>query len=414
MPDFNWLKRQYFLVFALTSMLAFALILIFFGVFQERYSVIYSGLRPADASSIVGELGKRKIAYRLSDAGATISVPENQADTVRLAIAGSDLPYKGQVGFELFNKSDMGLTEFAQKINYQRALQGELARTIMTLNEIDSARVHLSLPERSVFAREQGDAKASVTIKTRPGFQLEPDQVSGIQRLVAAAVPDLAAGDVVVLDERGGVVSPPPGEPGNGDAHNRAIVRFYEDRVREAVQRAGYDCDVTIVASAAPISAPPSGLGSSGLSKDAAATATGGVRPGSHGRSVGLQVVVSPKGKVPVAVEDQIIATVRDAIGFDASKGDLVEMAAPAETKLIDRSIRPLAAMQPGQSVVVPLGAPPDWLWGVFGASLATLILGGLWWKSTSRASSEAERVHLAERLAVLLDDYEAGRQNAV
>src|SRR5688572_70501 len=118
---------------------------------RTEYAVLYSDLRPADASAVVAELDGRGIAYQLRDAGSTIAVAADGADAARLAIAGSHVPSRAAVGFELFNESDMGLTDFAQRINYQRALQGELARTIMTISGVESARVHLALPERSLF-----------------------------------------------------------------------------------------------------------------------------------------------------------------------------------------------------------------------------------------------------------------------
>src|SRR3954454_16858263 len=131
---------------AFGAVLLCALLAAFWLLFlRTDYGVLFSRLREPDAATIVAELDKRKIPYRLEQGGTTILVPADRVDNTRLAVMGEDLPLKGQVGFELFNKSDMGLTDFAQKINYQRALQGELARTIMTVESVDSARVHLSI-----------------------------------------------------------------------------------------------------------------------------------------------------------------------------------------------------------------------------------------------------------------------------
>ena len=108
----------------------------YFLFLRPGYVPVFSNLRPAEASAVAAQLDAKSIAYRLGDNGTTIAVPSDQADQARLLIAGSDVALKGGVGFELFNKSDMGLTDFAQKINYQRALQGELARTIMMMDGI--------------------------------------------------------------------------------------------------------------------------------------------------------------------------------------------------------------------------------------------------------------------------------------
>ncbi|MEI9851949.1 MAG: flagellar basal-body MS-ring/collar protein FliF [Sphingomonas sp.] len=180
----------------------------YFLFLRADYVVLAQNLRPADASLVVAELDKRGAAYRLRDGGGTILVPEDQADATRVAIAGSDAAAHGQIGFELFNKSDMGLTNFAQKINYQRALQGELMRTIAMMDGVESARVHLALPERALFRGDRSPPRAAVTVAMKPGQTADPSRVAGIQRLVAAAVPDLPETGVVVLDASGRVISP--------------------------------------------------------------------------------------------------------------------------------------------------------------------------------------------------------------
>src|SRR5579872_7380692 len=156
----------------------------YFLFLRSPYSTLFTNLRTSDAATIVADLDKNKVPYRLQDSGSTILVPSNIVDATRLNIMSEDLPIKGTVGFELFNKSDMGLTEFAQKINYQRALQGELARTIMAMDSVDEARVHLALAEPTVFRDDQKPPKAAVTIISRPGRRLTDSTIRGIQRLV--------------------------------------------------------------------------------------------------------------------------------------------------------------------------------------------------------------------------------------
>jgi flagellar M-ring protein FliF len=123
--------------------------------------------------------------------------------STRLKLMGKDIPLHGAAGFELFNNADFGMTEFAQKINYQRALQGEITRTILSLAEVRDARVHLALPEEGLFKRSNNKPKAAITLTMKPGESLRGEQVAGIQRLVAAAVPGIAAPDVTIVDQQG-------------------------------------------------------------------------------------------------------------------------------------------------------------------------------------------------------------------
>ena len=172
-------------------------------VLRPDYRVVFSDLSQGDAAVLVAELERQKQPYRLDDNGTTILVERDQVHKTRIKLMGRELPLHGAVGFELFNHSDFGMTEFVQKVNYQRALQGELTRTILALAEIQDARVHLVLPEDGLFKRERGQAKASITVTQRPGRSLQAQQVLGIQRLVAAAVPGIAAQDVTIVDQRG-------------------------------------------------------------------------------------------------------------------------------------------------------------------------------------------------------------------
>lgn len=171
--------------------------------FRVRYEVLFSGLAPQDAAAMTQELTRQKLPYQVGDDGESILVDSRSVHELRLKLMGSNLPLQGAVGFELFNNADIGMTEFAQKVNYQRALQGELTRTIQSLNEIESARVHLALSEQGLFKRDQAKAKAAVTLSLKRGMSLRPDQVAGIQRLVAAAVTGIQADDVTIVDDHG-------------------------------------------------------------------------------------------------------------------------------------------------------------------------------------------------------------------
>ncbi|MBC3875061.1 flagellar basal-body MS-ring/collar protein FliF [Undibacterium flavidum] len=167
------------------------------------YQILFADLKPQDSAVMVAELDRLKIPYRLDDGGNTILVEKEAVHATRLKLLGKDLPLHGAIGFELFNNSDFGMTEFAQKINYQRALQGEITRTIMSLDEIKDVRVHLAMPEEGLFKRASSKAKAAINIALKPGKKLRAEQVNGIQRLVAASVPGILAQDVTIVDQQG-------------------------------------------------------------------------------------------------------------------------------------------------------------------------------------------------------------------
>lgn len=175
----------------------------YFFLFRQDYAVLYQDLREDDAAAVTRALEAENIRYRLANSGADILVPATDLDQIRLDIASSDVAVNGLEGFELFDESDMGLTDFGQRIKYQRALQGELARTIMRMDGVVDARVHVSIPERTLFRNERRSAEAAVTLVTRRSEDLTTSRVEGIRRLVAAAVADLSPADVVVLDGRG-------------------------------------------------------------------------------------------------------------------------------------------------------------------------------------------------------------------
>jgi flagellar M-ring protein FliF len=170
---------------------------------RTEYQALFTDLRPQDAQAMTTELERLKIPYRLGDSGTAILVDKATLHATRIKLMGKDLPLHGAVGLELFNNTDFGMTEFAQKINYQRALQGELTRTIQSLSEVREVRVLLALPEQGLFKQATSKAKASITVSLRQGQSLRPEQVTGIQRLVAAAVPGMTNQDVTIVDSHG-------------------------------------------------------------------------------------------------------------------------------------------------------------------------------------------------------------------
>jgi flagellar M-ring protein FliF len=174
---------------------------------QRDYQVLFKDMAQRDAAAVVAELKRLKVPYRLDADGTTVRVPGDAVHETRLALMGRGVPLSGGVGFELFDHNDLSTTEYAQKINYQRALQGELARTIMSIEGVKLARVHLVLAEASLFKRDKSRPKASVSLLLQPGTSLDEGRILGIQRLVAAAAPGLEPPMVTVVDQRGVTLS---------------------------------------------------------------------------------------------------------------------------------------------------------------------------------------------------------------
>ena len=170
---------------------------------RTDYQVLFSDLKPQDTAMMVAELDRLKVPYKMAPDGNTILVDGSIVHTTRLKLMGKDMPLHGAAGFELFNNADFGMTEFAQKINYQRALQGEITRTILSLSEVKDVRVHLALPEEGLFKRATSKAKAAITLSLKQGQSLRAEQITGIQRLVSAAVPGIVAQDVTIVDQQG-------------------------------------------------------------------------------------------------------------------------------------------------------------------------------------------------------------------
>lgn len=163
------------------------------------YKPLMSGLEPADAQVITAQLAAKKIPYLVGPDGTSITVPADQVDAARLEVASHDAPHSGRIGYEIFDKVSWGQTEFDEKVNYQRALEGELERTIQTMSNVKSARVHLVMATDSVFMDRERGAKASVTLRLRGG-SLSRAEISEISRLVAGAVDELKPTDVVIID----------------------------------------------------------------------------------------------------------------------------------------------------------------------------------------------------------------------
>lgn len=170
---------------------------------QPDYRVLYSNVSDQDGGAIVTQLTQMNIPYRFSETGGAIEVPADKVHELRLRLAQLGLPKGGAVGFELLDQEKFGISQFSEQVNYQRALEGELARTIETLGPVKSARVHLAMPKPSLFVREQKSPSASVTVNLAPGRAMDEGQISAVVHLVSSAVAGLPPGNVTLVDQSG-------------------------------------------------------------------------------------------------------------------------------------------------------------------------------------------------------------------
>ena len=184
---------------------------VWFSRYQHESGMrpLYSSLSPEDASAIVQKLRETGVDYKIADNGASVLVPEARIPELRLEMAGLGLPKTGRIGFEIFDKTNFGMTDFAEHVNYRRAVEGELERSVRALAEVQQARVHVTLPKESVFTDSREAAKASVLVGLRPGTRLSAQNVLAIRNLVASAVEGLTPELVSVVDMNGNLLSQP-------------------------------------------------------------------------------------------------------------------------------------------------------------------------------------------------------------
>jgi flagellar M-ring protein FliF len=174
---------------------------------QPDYRVLFSNFSDRDGGAIVAELEKMNVRYKYAEGGGALLVPASQVHDLRLKLAAQGLPKGGNVGFELMENQKLGASQFVEQVNFQRAMEGELARTIESLSAVQAARVHLAMPKDSVFVSEQKNPTASVLLNLQPGRVLDAQQVSAIVHLVASSVPDLQTKNVTIVDQSGNLLS---------------------------------------------------------------------------------------------------------------------------------------------------------------------------------------------------------------
>mgnify|MGYP001815400189 CR=1 FL=1 len=339
---------------------------------NEPYAVLFSELEDKDAGRVITQLENMKRSYKLGDRGSSILVPESEVHDVRIRLMSSDIPLAGGVGFEIFDDTGFGMTEFAQRINYQRALEGELTRTIMALEEVKFARVHIVMPEGGLFESEQGAPSASVTLFLKSGRRPAEGQIRGVQNLVSAAVPRLAPMQVTVTDDGGLTLSQKgndaPVEWVSGQLEKKMEVEKYlAQKVNDILagafgpNQAMVSLDVVLNFNESTItteSIVPTGGGSVEQLVE---------RPGGIERlSVGVVVPAGTSEERRQAIGELVAATV----GLDSQRGDtiaLYSLAAPAAAAAgLEMDAEVLVAAGPGAS---PLRASePDAVTGALEA----------------------------------------------
>jgi flagellar M-ring protein FliF len=219
-PDTNQLKllntltlNQKISLVVLAAAVVVGVVSLIYLMNQEEYQTLYSDLGSEEANTVIERLKTQKVLYQIADSGKSIKVPAERINELRIQLASEGLPQGGKIGFEIFDQNNLGMTEFIERVSYRRALEGELARTILSLKEIGQVRVHLVLPKESLFQDKSEPTKASVVLKLKSGKQLSESVVSGIVHLVSSAVEGLTPTNVTVVDANGRLLSGATGTP---------------------------------------------------------------------------------------------------------------------------------------------------------------------------------------------------------
>lgn len=205
---------------------------------QPEYRVLFSNVNDRDGGDIIGVLTQMNVPYQFTDGGGAILVPADKVHEARLKLASQGLPKGGGVGFELMENQKLGVSQFLEQVNYQRALEGELARSMQAISAVQSARVHIAFVKQSVFVREEQKPTASVMLNLYPGRSLDAAQVSAITHLVSSSVPEMSAKNVTVLDQNGNLLSEKQDKPNglNLDPAQLQYIQGYESGVARRIE----------------------------------------------------------------------------------------------------------------------------------------------------------------------------------
>jgi len=199
--------QQKLLIVGVAGAAAVALIVLVTMINRPTFGVLYNNLAEDDAAKIVTKLKEQSVPYQLEDGGKSILVPRQQLYELRLSLASEGLPQSSTIGYEIFDRTNLGVSDFVQKINYRRALEGELARTILQLDEVEGVRVHIVTPDKALFKEDEKPATASVVLKLKDSRPLRPETTQAIAHLIASSVEGLDASNVTIVDSRGNLLS---------------------------------------------------------------------------------------------------------------------------------------------------------------------------------------------------------------
>jgi flagellar M-ring protein FliF len=417
-------------------------------LFAPSYALLFGDLQEADAAEITRSLTEMKVPYRFTDGGTGIEVPKDAVYDTRMKLVSAGVPSGGHVGFELFNDADFGVTEFAQRVNYQRAMQGELERSIGALPGVEKVRVHLTIRRPGLFLGQEDSSKASVAITMTPGEVLTPQQVGGVRNLVASAVDGLDPAKVVVLGPSGMLAGNAGGggtgtlmgqtEEQNGyEEHVRARVsdllsqafklqsfrvtvdaRLNFDQVRRVSEKLiaqGEDGNGLLLRksssrSAAPAAAPDATATGNGAEQTQVEYAHGKEREEvatAPGKVERLSVAVLVPPTLSSAELERLRKLVTAAAGLDPSRGDRLEIAsisgqiderAPATISLLDREL-PVPVAQSQEPRQLPGGIGMLGVWLALAAGVGLLV----GWVISGARRHEPPRLRQEEREQVVL-----------
>ncbi|HEY4145287.1 flagellar basal-body MS-ring/collar protein FliF [Pinirhizobacter sp.] len=417
-----------------------------FGWWSTRtsYGVLFSGLRPVDAAEIATSLDTMQVPHHFAEGGATLLVPDDLVYDTRMKLVAQGVPHGGSVGFEVFKDSDFGVTEFAQRVNYQRALQGELERTISALPVVQATRVHLTLRRASMFEGRDEPSKASVSLDLKPGSQLTPAQVAGIERLVASAVEGLSPDAVTVLGPGGAVLS----GNGNSMADRTDEQARIEDRLRQRIDAVlrqalgastGWTSTVDVQLNYDKIKQlrdklVPQGKDGNGLltrqkTVNSHATPTADA-DGSHpvtgsgeqeleyahgheqeevdvapGRIARISVGILVPARTAPATMSSLEKIIGDAAGLDSTRGDRLDIAAAGAPAIAAVPVATPRMMPVASSPVrQPIGSIPSMPWWVWASGAGVFLLTGMGAGVAIVGRRQPARLALQERERLLVE----------
>jgi len=430
-------------VFLLAVAVAVALVAAsVFWAGRPDYVILYSNLKSEDASKIVDKLRSEKIPYRLTDGGKTVMVPSRRVYDMRLDLAAEGLPQASNVGFEIFDHPKLGMTDFMQKLNYQRALQGELVRTIEQMDEVAQARVHIVVPEPSLFSEGEREPTASVVLRMTGGASIGRSRVRGITHLVASSVEGLKPENVTVVDSYGNILAGGSEDelgaasteqlyaqqsvekylrrkaqsmlesvigPGKASVQVHAVLDF--QRVKETFER--YDDSNPVVRSEERTESTGEGGSGSQESMVTNYEISKSVKEvvNSSGTIQRLSVAVLVDGKyektdtgetqyVPRTEEElnQLAGLVKEAVGYDETRGDKVEIAnIPFDNSRFEQQKREMERANK-MRLVTQLGSKI----GVGALILGLLLVVRTFFKKTAEVVSGGGRLEGGARVAEL------------